>query len=139
MYPKKIPSYPSNKMVLLEIGRQLESAYKKVKARQKHCLYFPISIGTCTIIKMKFIFNLFMKWEQCPLEEYSSIRLMFDPLRYFTKLEGKDYIHKPYIENHYINCVDDYGIIIKKNPYELRIGRSGSKVRDLCKRMGQGF
>ena len=35
--PKKLPRYPSNKLILLEIAMQIESAYERVKRQQRPC------------------------------------------------------------------------------------------------------
>ena len=47
------------------------------------------------------------------MEEYQSIRLMFDPVGYFNKVKWKDYIYELHIEDNWINYVDDYEVRIR--------------------------
>ena len=43
--PKKLLRYPSDKLVLLEIARQIESTYKRVKRQRRPCWTWPLVIG----------------------------------------------------------------------------------------------
>ena len=61
IYPKKLPKYPSDKLILLGIGRKLEIAYEQLKVKQKNCWNFPISIGTSTMIRMKALHTSFVE------------------------------------------------------------------------------
>ena len=43
--PKKLLRYPSNRLILLEIARQLTSAYDRVRKQHKKTWVWPITIG----------------------------------------------------------------------------------------------
>ena len=43
--PKNIPSYPCDRLILLEISRQLESECYRVKKQHKPCWTWPFIIG----------------------------------------------------------------------------------------------
>ena len=43
--PKKLPRYPSDKLVLLEMARQIESMYDRVRKQRRPCWTWPMVIG----------------------------------------------------------------------------------------------
>lgn len=43
--PKKLPRYPCDKLIFLEIARQILSAYERVRKQHKKTWVWPITIG----------------------------------------------------------------------------------------------
>ena len=76
--PKKLPRYPPDCLILLEITKQLEMAYNKVKAKRWKTWSWTISIGPCECKYKHDTITFGEEWEQYPLEDYPHARPMFD-------------------------------------------------------------
>ena len=48
---KKIPRYPSDRLILLEIAKQLTSTYDRVRKQHKNTWVWPITIGAFEVKK----------------------------------------------------------------------------------------
>ena len=54
-----------------------------------------------------------MEWEQYPLEEYPLARPMFDSVGTFSYTTRMEFVPNMAIEDHWLNCQDDYEARIK--------------------------
>ena len=98
--PKKLPRYPSDKLVLLEISWQIESAYEKIKRQQRPCWTWPLVIGVYQVKRKQDILTFEWEWKNYPHEEYNSPQPYFDNIKRVESLVGKDFHHEDVVEDH---------------------------------------
>jgi hypothetical protein len=65
--PKKLPRYPSDRLVLLEIARQIESAYDRVRLKRRKTWTWPLSIGPYEVKQKMDISTYELEWDEYPL------------------------------------------------------------------------
>jgi hypothetical protein len=111
--PKKLPRYPSDRLILFDISRQLVSTYNIVQRQHKATWAWPIAIGSFSVDQRQDIPSFECEWDQYPLEEYNSPRPYFDNIRRVQHLACKTFQHADAIEDHWMNTVDDYNIRIR--------------------------
>ena len=83
--PKKLSRYPSDRLILLEIARQLTSAYDNVRKQHKKTWVWPITIGEFEVKQKQDIMNFDSKWDQYPFKDYNF------PHPFLTILESSDF------------------------------------------------
>ena len=110
--PKKLPRYPSDKLVIMELSRQIESAYEMVKKQRRPCWEWSLTVGAYQVKRKQDIPTFGWEWENYPLAEYFSPRPYFDCVGKVVSLEGKDFYHEDAIEDHWMNATDDYDVCI---------------------------
>ena len=111
--PKKIPRYPSDKLVLLDISWQIESAYERVKRQRRPCWACSLIIGPYQVKQKQYILSYEWGWENYPLEEYNSPRIYFDNVKKVESMAGKEFHHQDVVEDHWMNATNDYDVRIR--------------------------
>lgn len=122
-YTYRLPRYPTDRMVMLEVSRQLMAYDKIIKKKKKGGLHFPIVMGNSL--------------EECPslqaakevedeLQFYHltlhTSRQDFDPQRRIKIVQGEEYKHKAYVEDFWANAGDEAEIrrrIFSRLPLKL--------------------
>ena len=100
----KLPRYPSDKLVLLEITQQIESTYERVNRQWRPCWAWPLVIGPYQVKWKQDIQSFEWKWDNYPLKEYNSPRTYFDNIGSTKSLAGKEFHHEDVVENHWMNA-----------------------------------
>jgi hypothetical protein len=54
-----------------------------------------------------------LEWDEYPLPEYPVARSRFDPVGIFAKNAGKEFVPDMALEDHWLNCQDDYEVRIQ--------------------------
>lgn len=108
-YPYRLPKYPTNKMVLLEVTRQL-AAYDKIQ-KKKGGLEFPIVMGDydelCpSLATMENSTKEPLFYHLTP----HIARSDFDPNDKIRMVVGMRHMHRIWLEDYCANAKDDYKI-----------------------------
>ena len=110
---KKLPRYPSDKLVIMEIFRQIESAYERIKRQWRLCWDWPLIVGEYQVKRKQDIPTFKWEWENYPLEEYNSPWPYFDNVGKVISLAGKDFYHEDVIDDNWMNATNDYDVRIR--------------------------
>jgi hypothetical protein len=54
-----------------------------------------------------------LEWDEYPLQEYLVAWSRFDPIGIFAKTAGKEFVPDMALEDHWLNCQDDYEVRIR--------------------------
>ncbi|KAH9329023.1 hypothetical protein KI387_001131 [Taxus chinensis] len=108
--PVKLPRYPSDKWVIMELCRQLVEMHDLQSKRHKSTGSFPITVGyySCqSIHKARGIkAEMFSEYEH----EFFPARLNFDPYGVAKKTISQEYSHVPSLEDFWMKCRNEYEV-----------------------------
>ena len=97
--PKKLPRYPSDKLVIMKISRQIESADERIKRQRRPCWDWLLIVGAYQVKRKHDIPTFEWEWENYPLKEYNSPRPYYENVGKVINLVGKDFYHEDDIED----------------------------------------
>lgn len=110
-FPYQLPIYPTNRMVLLEVIRQLETYQGFQRAKQKTAIPFPFFVEdmleSCPTAQATESAKLEMQWY--PFTFYRS-RANYDPHNNIGMVNGERYRHRIDLEDFWANAADEFDI-----------------------------
>ncbi|KAH9296688.1 hypothetical protein KI387_044268 [Taxus chinensis] len=111
--PFRLPRYPGDKLILMELVRQLLDFHKFQQSKHKAVVSFPISIGryTCsTVVKAKNVIHEL----QDKLKKHMKPRDGFD-IRGVLRAYGTLHLHRPSIEDIWIDLRDE--VVVRRKDH----------------------
>lgn len=102
--PYKLPRYPSNKLLFLEVCRKVIEVQQPIARKQKHGYSFPIQIGVYLCANTQNSKNAKIEMSKYRFDLYQDPQGRFDPIGNISKVMGEYFIHESKLEDHWANC-----------------------------------
>ena len=109
-FPLKLPRYPSNKIVLIEIVRQAIEVNVLSASLRKKGYEFPMKVGAYSCESRSDAKKMLKEFEnKYKLEEYEVVRPIFNPNGYARDVLqiGSVIKHVTTIEDYWVDCKDE--------------------------------
>lgn len=107
-YVYKLPRYPTNRMILLELSRQLVAYDKIIRKKKKGGLHFPIVLGNsleeCPTLQVAKEAEDELKFYKLTLHTSGQD---FDPRGKSRTVQGQEYKHRVHLEDFWANAGDE--------------------------------
>ncbi|KAH9327605.1 hypothetical protein KI387_007783, partial [Taxus chinensis] len=108
--PVKLPGYPSDKLVIVELCRQLVQMHDLQSKWHKSTNFFPITMDyySCQSIHKARGIEVEM-FSECEHELFPAW-LNFDPYGVARKKISQEYLHVPSLEDFWMKCRNEYEV-----------------------------
>ncbi|KAH9320351.1 hypothetical protein KI387_043947 [Taxus chinensis] len=108
--PVTFPRYPNDRLITMELSRQLMELHDLQSKRHKSMGFFPIIVGHYSFHSIHrargMETQMLSKYEQ----EFFLARLNFDPFGVARKTISQEYAHVPSLEDFWMKCKSEYDV-----------------------------
>ncbi|KAH9321752.1 hypothetical protein KI387_016391, partial [Taxus chinensis] len=135
--PIKMPRYPSDRVITMELSRQLVELHDLQLKRHKSTGFFPITVGYYSCISIHRARGMEAQMLSEYEQEFFPARLNFDPFGVARKTISQEYAHVPSLEDFSMKCRSEYEVRKKdfsrlsaKQVFDFGLARIPADLKD---------
>ena len=107
VYPWKLPCYPFDKVLLLELCKQIVQVTRQFGDQCLHLFEFSITIGNYSYANLDVAKSAEIDVVHLQINIIGNVCYNFDPVGRISTIVEKSYKHQPTLEDHWANCVNE--------------------------------